>query len=78
MSVKTTRTRFCDRCNGNVEDNHWEVRIGKLKWTRYKRTFIGRLSWMKLQNGSGSARSDMSLDLCTECSDAFMQFMKNK
>lgn len=78
MTTKHTRTTFCDRCDNEVEDNHWEVRIGKLKWKRYKRTFIGRLQWMRMQNGSGSMRSDMSLDLCVDCSELFTKFMKNK
>lgn len=78
MSVKTTRQTLCDRCGGEVEDNHWEYRIGKLKWKRYKKTFIGRLSWMKLRNGSGSMLSDMSLDLCNDCTEKFLDFMKGK
>lgn len=78
MSVKTTRKRICDRCSDEVEDNHWEFRIGKLKWKRYKKTYIGRLSWMKLQNGSGSMDSRMSWDLCNPCSELFLFFMSNK
>jgi hypothetical protein len=78
MSIKTTRTTFCDRCKGEVEDNHWEYRIGKLKWKCYKKTHIGRLSWMKLRNGSGSQNSNMSLDLCASCTETFLFFMENK
>ena len=78
MSVKTVYTKVCDRCNGEVQDNYWEYRIGKLQWRRYKKTFIGRLSWMRLQNGSGSMHSDMSLDLCNSCTELFENFMKGK
>lgn len=78
MSVKTTYKTICDRCSNEVEKNYWEIRIGKLQWKLYKKTHIGRLSWMKLQNGSGSMRSDMELDLCTPCTDLFINFMENK
>jgi len=78
MSVQTTRKTICDRCGNEVHAEYWEIRIGKLKWKRYKKTHIGRLSWMKLQNGSGSMLCDMELDLCVDCSELFHVFMSNK
>ncbi len=78
MTVKTIYKNICDRCDQEFEDNHWEKRIGKLKWKRYKKTFIGRLSWMVKRNGSGSQDSRMSLDLCSECTEKFLAFMEKK
>lgn len=78
MTVKTIYKNICDRCGEEFQDNHWEWRIGKLKWKRYKKTFIGRLSWMVMRNGSGSQDSWMSLDLCTDCAGKFVAFMKMK
>ncbi len=78
MTVKVVYKNICDRCKEEFRDNHWEWRIGKLKYTFHKKSRIGQLSWMRLQNGSGSSRSDMSLDLCSDCAELFVNFMKGK
>jgi hypothetical protein len=74
--VKTIELVTCDRCKNEVNDNHYEYRIGKLKWKKYKKTVIGRLSWMKMRNAGGSQNSWMGLDLCSECTELFIAFMK--
>lgn len=78
MTVKVTYEKVCDRCKEEFNDYHWEWRIGKLKYVFHKRSWIGELSWMRLQNGSGSQDSRMSLDLCSECAHLFTNFMKGK
>lgn len=76
--VKTIHVITCDRCKGDVSDNHYEYRIRDLRWKKYKKTVIGRLSWMKTRNGGGTQDSWMSLDLCAECTELFLEFMKGK
>lgn len=67
MSVRTIRIHKCDRCKEDYNPNGG-----------YGLETIGHLAWMVLNNGSGSADSHMSLDLCERCTIPFLKFMKGE
>ncbi len=78
MTTKRSETTICDRCGNEIEKNYWDIVIGCLRYVFTKRSLIGKLYFMKKQNGGGSARSDMSLDLCAPCTELFLFFMSGK
>ena len=64
MTTKIVTTKICNRCAYEYSPSEPAANITDLRW-------------MIVRNGGGSMDSHMSLDLCTECTDAFLHFMKN-
>lgn len=64
MTTKVVTTLVCDRCRDEFVHTHDTVTLGDL-------------SYMILRGMGGSRDSNMALDLCAECTDAFLHFMKN-
>lgn len=65
MTIKIIHIHNCDRCKEDFD----------LK-PNYSTPMITGLVYMVTRNGSGSRLSDMDYELCDECSDAFLHFMK--
>ena len=75
MTVQVIYKKTCDRCKSEFKDSCDEKRIGKLTFKLFGRRTIRRMSFTIMRNGSGSQRSDMSLDLCPPCTKEFLSFM---
>jgi len=67
MSIRIEHFHVCDRCKEDFNPRR--------DWTEKT---IGGLSYMVKKNNSGSMDSNMSLDLCQECTVLFLKFMANK
>lgn len=67
MTIRVTHTHVCDRCKEDYNPRG-----------SYDTQTIGHLSYMVKRNNSGSQDSNMSLDLCQECTTLFLTFMANK
>lgn len=66
MSVRVTSVNVCDRCKQDYNPRK-----------NYNTRTIGHLAFMIKRGNSGSKLSDMSLDLCEECTTLFLTFMNN-
>jgi len=52
--------------------------VAGLRFEIVKRWRVKSIYFMKRYNGSGSASSNMKLDLCHPCSKSFIDFMDGK
>ena len=63
MTVRFIEIHTCDRCEDEYNPHSASL------------TTIGDLRYMVMRNGGGSMKSNMSLELCDECTIAFLAFM---